>query len=302
VPLSATTAYGKVVQVSPSSVEVTVEALDQRYVPVNVEFTGAMHADYWYGVSRTNPSQITVSGPSSVVREVTSALVRPDLTGVYSSQGRAEQFVLLDAQGDEVTHPLMRSTSSITVGVDVYPKIALPVDAVAAISGEPAEGYRVKDVVVEPGRVSVAGDRALLEGLTKLTLTPISVSGAAQSFSAVASVNGVKDLKYISSAQVNVTVEIEEIEVAERFHAVPLSLVGRRDGLTYKMSTEGVEVRAIGLYSEMDGLTKSDIALTADVTGLGAGVYELPITASVDNRPGFTFELEPSDIRVEIIE
>ena len=40
VDLIGVTTYGKVVQVTPSSVEVTIENRGSRYVPVNVEFTG----------------------------------------------------------------------------------------------------------------------------------------------------------------------------------------------------------------------------------------------------------------------
>lgn len=75
VELTGVTAYGRAVEVVPESVELDVEMLDQRYVPVNVELVGQQAEGKWYNVSRINPSQITVSGPASLVQQVTSAQV-----------------------------------------------------------------------------------------------------------------------------------------------------------------------------------------------------------------------------------
>ena len=45
--LRATTPYGRVTNIWPASVELQVEQLDTRYVPVNVEFVGEVREDYW---------------------------------------------------------------------------------------------------------------------------------------------------------------------------------------------------------------------------------------------------------------
>ena len=79
VPLKATTSYGKVVGIRPSSLPLTFEPLDSRSVPVNVEMTGTDDKHYWYNCSRINPQQITVSGATSLVQSIASAVVQVDL-------------------------------------------------------------------------------------------------------------------------------------------------------------------------------------------------------------------------------
>ena len=162
VSLKATTAYGKVTDILPESVALTFETLDSRSVPVSVEMTGEKNADYWYNISRTNPSVITVSGAASVVRSISQARVYSDVTGVEASYMRAEPYVLLDGEGNEITQSMLtRSSSSITVVADVYPTEEIPIstDIEDVVSGRVAEGYAVKEVSIQPESITVAAEQ-----------------------------------------------------------------------------------------------------------------------------------------------
>ena len=69
----------------PAAVTLTFETLDSRSVPVNVKLSGTTDDGYWYNVARTNPSVITVSGAASVVRDISQALVKTDVTGIQAN-------------------------------------------------------------------------------------------------------------------------------------------------------------------------------------------------------------------------
>ena len=55
VELVGTTAYGEVVQITPSTLEVDIEPMDTRVVPVNVELQNQDEDKYYYVVSQSNP-------------------------------------------------------------------------------------------------------------------------------------------------------------------------------------------------------------------------------------------------------
>ena len=122
VSLVASTSYGRVVRIMPDTLTLTFETLDSRMIPVNVQIVGETEADRWYNVNRTNPTAVTISGAASVVQSIASAYVYVDVTGYDSSFITADQYVLLDSEGNEITASMLnRSSSSITVNMDVYP-------------------------------------------------------------------------------------------------------------------------------------------------------------------------------------
>ncbi len=303
VELTGVTAYGRAVEVVPESVELDVEMLDQRYVPVNVELVGQQADGKWYNVSRINPSQITVSGPASLVQQVTSAQVNMEVTDNVTSVVRAEPFVLLDASGNEMdSESLVCSTNSVNVGMDIYPTKVLNVstDIAKVISGEPAEGYHVESIEVQPESIEVAAEQTLLDQLEELVPESIDVTGLTQSFSTRVSVSKLNDVKNLSSNQVNVTVHIVEEDTTKRFSNVPRTVVGVGEGLKARVEKTNLTVMVTGPYSVVQGLSRGDLIATVDVSGLKAGEYQLPVKVSVDNQPELTFECTPDTLTVTI--
>lgn len=303
VKLTGSSSYGKVVQITPAYVDVNVEMLDQRYVPVNTEIVGNKAPNSWYSVTRINPSQITVSGPASLVQQVSSASVKVDVSDVSASQSRAQQFTLLDAQGEEMSGSvLVRSTNSITVGLDVYPTKRLPIAAETekVVTGELPAGYRIESIEIEPEAVDVAGDETFLESLTQMLIEPIDVTGLKQTVSTQAALMRLKDVRSLSSEQVTVTIHIVQEDTTRRFSNVSTALVGAVDGVKVRWSKPKISVKVTGPYSVVESLARADILATVDVTGLASGEHELPIHLEVDNHPELVCESDPSVVKVVI--
>ena len=94
VPLRATCSYGDVLSVSPETLTLAFESLDSRNVAVNCAVTGEA-SGYWYNVTRSNPSVLTISGAASVVQSIASARVVADVSGMTASTITALPYVLL---------------------------------------------------------------------------------------------------------------------------------------------------------------------------------------------------------------
>ena len=303
IELVGVTTYGRVVQITPSSVEVVIESLDSRYVPVNVEFVGNVSDSYWYNISRVNPTQVTVSGPSSIVRTIVSARAQIDVTDMTSSYVRSAQLTLLDDQGVEVSNSLARP--SITVGminIDIYPKIQLSVDTSidTSTTGALPEGYQITDIDVQPETITLAAEPSLLNGLEALSFEPVNVTGRTSSFTTVAAINKLKDIRYISSEQVNITVYIDEIDTAVTLPGVPLTARGVQAGRTVSFSSEAVSIRASGAYSIVNGLSADAVQAYVDVSGLTPGEYTLPVTLLCDGHSELYLECDPENVTVTI--
>lgn len=302
VELVGTTAYGEVVQITPSTLEVDIEPMDTRVVPVNVELQNQDEDKYYYVVSQSNPSQLTISGASSVVQRIAQAQALVNVEGMTSGRNVSVKYALLDEEGNEVTQLVSKPTSSVMVGLSIDPIARLSVDASieTATTGTLPDGYRITRVEVQPETITVAGDPSLLGELDVLTFEQVNVTGRTQSFSTVATVNALDAMKYVSTRQVTVTVYIEEESQVARFENVKLSVTGLKEGCRAELSDETVRVKATGAYSEMGQLTESHLLADVDLTGLTPGEYDLPVQVTADNYPSVTFEVEPQTVHVAI--
>ncbi len=302
VELVGTTAYGEVVQITPSTLEVDIEPMDTRVVPVNVELQNQDEDKYYYVVSQSNPSQLTISGASSVVQRIAQAQALVNVEGMTTGRNVSVKYALLDEEGNEVTQLVSKPTSSVMVGLSIDPIARLSVDASieTATTGTLPDGYRITRVEVQPETITVAGDPSLLGELDVLTFEQVNVTGRTQSFSTVATVNALDAMKYVSTRQVTVTVYIEEESQVARFENVKLSVSGLREGCAAELSDETVRVKATGAYSEMGQLTESHLLAAVDLTGLTPGEYDLPVQVTADNYPSVTFEVEPQTVHVAI--
>ena len=299
VNLKGTSVYGDVVQIWPEFVEIEVEELVQRYVPVNVMLTGMDTSAYWYS-TRANPTQVTVSGPASVVQTITSADITLDVSDMTSSQVRAEQFVLRDSNGDEVDLDLTLSTASVMVYLDIYPAKTVPIvsDIEEVLTGSLPTGYEITSVQISPSTVLVAADQTLLDTIDSLGFSKIDVSYRTSSFNRTVNLSSLNGLKYVSTDQVTVSVTISEIETSRKFDTVSLSFVNVPEALDVSCETEEISVVVTGPYTNVDALLEGSIIATVDLTGLSAGEYDLPIYVTVDKRPGLVCTATPHEVTV----
>lgn len=303
VPLRATTSYGKVVRITPESLTLSFEALDSRSVPVNVTFEGAEKAGYWYNKNRINPQQLSISGAASIVQDISSASVVIDVTDREESYTTAAKFVLYDNEGNEIPQELLDcSASSITVGIDVYPtrELAISTNVEDVIDGQVSEGYVIESISIQPETVTIAADKDLLDSLDALLIEPIQLYSATNSFSRRVPLAPLANIKYSSADEVYVTVQIAEETVTETIEDVNLMFIGRDDSLSLTWNNDAFIVRATGPKSRISSLQSKGISAIVDLTGLKAGVHDVPLVLSGEDYPDVTFELQPPTVRVEL--
>ena len=239
------------------------------------------------------------------MRSISQARVYSDVTGVSESYMRAEPYVLLDNEGNEITQSMLtRSSSSITVVTDVYPTKEIPIstDIADVVTGRVAEGYEVKEIVIQPESITVAAEQELLEGISELLIEPVSVEGLSQSFSARAMISLLSDFKNVSTEQVYVNVTIGEESVSEWVDNVTLSFVGKAENLQLEWQSADIQVYVTGPRSAVEALKQDGIPVTVDLTGLAAGSYSCELRFPTENYPDVTFEPETPALTVTLSE
>lgn len=197
----------RVVQVYPSEVDLTVDSLVEKMVPVVVNLLGDPPRGYAVQTPLCQPDTVMVSGPSKAVAEVTqaTAVVNVDsatqdiaLTLTVSTGNLA---ISLSPAMVRVTVPV--SETGLTKSVSVQPHI----------TGIPATGFEVKSITSEPAAIQVAGPAETVEGLSEVQTVPVDISGLDKDL-LVQEVDllSLADVVDIQPNQVTVRIEVGKVE------------------------------------------------------------------------------------------
>ena len=198
--------------------------------------------------------------------------------------------------GVEVTQ-VSPSTVSLTLEAEGSPRM---VPVVPALEGEPAPGFVVGRVVVEPATVAVVGPRSKLRQLTEAITEPLDLTDASVPMEELLTV-GVADpsLRLETPRAARVTVEIVRAPVERTLAEVPVRVRNVAAGLSASLTPESITVTVHGPPELMRGLENNAVGAFVDLAGQGAGVYNLPV-AVAPHRAFRVTQFEPSVVLVEL--
>ena len=198
--------------------------------------------------------------------------------------------------GVEVTQ-VIPSTVSLTIEAAGSPRM---VPVVPVLEGDPAPGFVVGRVVVEPATVAVVGPQSKLRQLTEAMTEPLDVTNAAVPIEETVTV-GVADpnLRLETPRAARVTVEIVRAPVERTLDEVPVRVRNAASGLSPTVTPESITVTVHGPPELMRGLDNNAVGAFVDLAGLGAGVYNLSVMVE-PHRAFRVTQVEPTVALVEL--
>ena len=171
------------------------------------------------------------------------------------------------------------------------------VTVAARLHGDPAPGYVVSGITVDPATVTVVGPASALIDLSEAITDPISVSGATGAITETVTIgvaNPVVRLRDAQNARVVVSVMAAPVEWSVDRLAVQVRNGNRKARLTPNVVTIHVRGPRDSRNGDPAGFTAS-----VDVTGLAAGQHALPVR--VEPPSGIVLlRVDPAEVRVTI--
>jgi YbbR domain-containing protein len=204
---------------------------------------------------------VTIEGPKGLVRTIDRYEPRVQVDLGEASEGSTTiDFLASPVEGlpDGLRVKSLQPGTQLTT-LELRRSKKLPVRA--AIEGEPARGFLVKDVKVTPEFVVASGPESTTHAMTALLTNVIDITGIKQDVvaeSPLAATNSNVSLSWATPARVQI--EVEPVVVSRTFTDVPVSA----DGATLDPPT--VVVTLEGHQDELEAL--ADEALEARVAGL----------------------------------
>lgn len=282
----------------PPLVSVALEEVTDRIVPVRLNIVGNVPFGYAYATPRIAPENVTISGPSSAVQRVESAVVDIRLDGLTVSLNATYAPRALDARGGEV-RGVRVTPSTVNVEVPVQQQVGYKeVGIRPTIRGRVAPGYYLQPVEVEPATVTVVGPPATLANVNFAETEPIDVSGISSSVVRRAQVVAPPGLSLLQAEPANLTLRVAPITVSQTVRLSP-TVQGVGAGVQVVGDVPQVDVTLSGPAPTLQTLRPTDFRVVVDLGGLGAGRHELEPRVTVP--PGFSLEgLSPPRVTLEL--
>lgn len=270
---------------SPSYITVTVEKRAYKDVPVNVVYSGTVAEGFTASEDEQtlDYASIRISGPASVVEQITQAVVEVSLADRTESIVESYRYTLCDAEGEPVNSEL------ITVSVEEV-ELTLPVRMVKTIplvlnvvdGGGATE--KTTSIVINPLEIKVCGNAAALADLNEVVLGTINLADYSQAAELLFDINlpdTVTNMTGLKQAVVTLdfpdlstkTLSIDNIEILN----VP-------EGLTVELTTQVLEIVFRGPKLAIAALSAEDITVTVDLTGAEIGTVNRKVTITISNE------------------
>jgi YbbR domain-containing protein len=263
----------------PSAVLVELDTLKEATVPVVIE-VGTVPVGLEIGETSVDPATVVISGPASIVDSVVAA--RGDVV-IQASGLDVDQDVRLiavDQLGAAIT-PIEIAPATARVTIPVFSdrqSRTLPVSPL--ISGDPAPGFEIASVTVDPPAVTVEGDVDELEALSSIETERVSVAGLSGPRVFTTSLVLPPGVVALGPSTVDVSVTVRPVTSTRNFE-VGLERIGDEPGLVYRLGTDRVVLTLGGSTADLDRIDGSTLVAQVDVAGLGVGTHAVEVSATL---------------------
>lgn len=276
--LSTNKYSGQIESISGSidTVKLSVEERSYKTLRLTATTSGTLPDGYIIGDTTTEVNQIRITGPTSVVSNVSSASVNVEVTGYTSNIGTVAEVKLFDENGEEVKKDnIQLSINSVSVNVTILATKRVPLEF--TVTGTPASGYlRSGEITASPDTVLLAGGK-LLEGISSVQIydSSLDISGLTEDLNTTINISSylpagttLGDREF--SGVVTVTVPIEE--ESERTLDIPyrqVKIENVPDGYSAKVLPENNEnsfdLRIQGLEENVSNVSASAVTAVVDM-------------------------------------
>lgn len=263
---------------SMSKVSVTIEDLDSKEVPVTISYTGELEKPNECETVSTSFDTVEVKGAESLVRSVTEASGKIDVSKVGEEATKNVcDLTPVDKNGKKVERVELSNRSVVVESI--ISKIKT-VKLNVTVTDNSTDGLNRK--VSMPKEVILAGRSSDLKKIDSITADAIDITNVSDGSKIVLNLNLPEGIILSEKNDDMVAVVSAEslIEKSFTFSSQDIDLQGASESGKYSFDSDfSVTVTIRDKKSVIDSISKDDITITADVSGLDSGTYSVKLSA-----------------------
>lgn len=242
---------------------------------------------------------VRVRGASGVL----ASTVAGDIRAVIDLHGARAGRRLYQLTPEQVRVPFgveVVQTTPSTIALEFEASATRKVPVVPSVEGDPAPGFVLGSVSVEPSEIEIAGPTSAVEAAKEALTEPIAVEGATAPVTVSVTVGVLNPLLRVRAPRtVSVTVPIAPGPSERTFRESPVHLRGLGTSLTAQAKPPSVAVFLRGSRAGVSRTEASDVVAWVDLAGLGPGDYRLPVQVETPAAVG-VMRTEPAAVHISI--
>lgn len=293
----------QVISVSPAVASITIEQYETREYPVTVEESGDIPTAFRADTPVLSQETVEISGTVAQLDRISKVSVSLEhnnntesieetlQVNAYTEEGRLIRDVTITPDKLKLTQEIRMRGGYRILSVKL------------SVKGEISQGYRVDNLEVDPGFVTVySADKELLNSLNSFIETEtVLLDEITSTTNRKVSLNIPEGITLVGDTTVNVNVEVSAVEGTQTFAQIPVSIVGVDEGLEAYISPADIDVYLAGPLISLAEIEPADIHAIVDLKDLGEGNYQLvPLVEVASNDPITVNSIQPQTIDVQI--
>jgi len=287
----------KIIEQTPRDVSVNLQLEQTISLPVNIQIMDESPLGYVNRPPTADPPIVTISGPASLISQVDEAVSEIFIRDSKENVNRTSE-VLIRNRDDQIINGLKIVPTKIQITLPIEQRFGYKdVSVSAMVEGQPAPGYWVSNISVDPPRLTIVGNPQVLGSIPGfIETTPINVSQATMNIVQVVPLNlpnGVTVVLPENESQgangVRVTVEVAAIESGQTVQR-PITQQGIDPNYIWTASPERADVILSGPIPRLQTLKFDEVKVIVDLFGLEPGTHKVRSTVFL-----------PDDLRLKAI-
>ncbi len=292
----------------PRNLQIQIEKSGSRVLALTADDTGIVRNGYMIGSMTVHPTNITITGPESVLEQIDRAVASVNVDGMSKSEEREATLYLYDSNGNVVNQNQLENNlgeDGLTVSVEILEMKSVPV--VFDVTGTPAEGYQYTGCTSEPETLQICGASEDIQKIEEIDVpaSVIDINGASESVEQTVDItpylpDGIRLVdENTGSVKVTAMIEAEGTRTID-FLVRSIRINNLDDNLqvSYPADTE-IRLRFSGDQEQLDVLDISN-AVSVDLEQYNTpGTYDVPVNV---NLPDGITQLENVTVQLTLEE
>jgi YbbR domain-containing protein len=292
-----------IIRQTPQAVTVNLQVEQTITLPVRVELMDDPPLGYINRPPVVTPALVSIIGPAALIEQVSEAVSQITFRDSKETIQRSRPVIIRD-RDEQLLTGLRLNPAKVEITVPVEQRFGYKDVAVSAVVvGQPAAGYWVSNISVNPARVTIVGNPKALGSLSGFVETkPFNVDQATNNITQLTPLDLPKGVTVVlpeggnngnngsnNAGGVQVMVQVSAIESGQTIRR-PITQQGIAPDYTWAASPAETDVILSGPIPRLQALHPVQVQVIVDLFGLPPGVHKV--------RPAVFL---PDDLRLEAI-
>lgn len=259
-----------------SYINVRLDALAEKTVPVIVNVGGNVADGYGYNRPFVRPTEIKITGPATFVESISAVTGQIKIGGNYSNVSGSIPLTPQDKNGAPVLNVnVVPKYADVTVAIKPLREVPIKINTLSSIGS----GKILMEIKSQLDKISIIGDKKYIDTISEIGTKPLNLSKVNASSTVKLFLNVPKGISIVGDVNsINVDLIVEN--KTEKVINIPISTLNENPDFNYIMNIDKVSANVVGASSIINTIDDTSFTATIDMSGFSDGTYILPITLS----------------------